>query len=466
MLMSSTGLPIVKYGYLYNYYVIEGTGNASIIPLAMANDGWVINTGLLSNRDIATLANYNGGSMATLGAVIKETSNTYWVDNVGALNSYNFNARGAGFRQYNDGAFSSLNYQLRLWDAYVPQAVYLVVTNNGITTGFDDATGKKSMGGSIRLVRPATVSEQLQTDGSVCVPYVGNDGLKYPTIKVGTQVWLGCNLAETKYRGGTDITYISDNATWGTANFDARCAYDNDMNNVFMSSYPDNFAQKTVKYGYLYNAYVALATGDSSVISLAMSNAGWGIPIGSQITTLASYIGGYPTGGGKLKEAGVVYWNIPNAGATNQYNFSMRGTGARDESGGSFGGITTVGTFWTTYPGSVGATYGISFYSDAQNFGFVEYYNKRGLAIRLVRPASVSEQLQVDGSACTPYVGNDGLQYPTIKVGTQVWLAVNLAETKLRNGSEIPNVTNNATWASLTTIGRCAYNNDINNVFI
>lgn len=232
-------------------------------------------------------------------------------------------------------------------------------------------------------------------------------------------------------------------------------------------SFYNKEVSKLVKYGNLYNAYVALATGDNSVISLAMANAGWGIPIGSQITTLANYIGGYPTGGGKLKETGVVYWNVPNTGANNQFNFSMRGSGKREESGGSFGGLTTVGTFWTTYPGSLGATYGIAFYNHAQNFGFVQYYNKRGLSIRVVRSATIDEQANIaDGSPCALFIGNDGLKYPTIRIGTQVWLACNLAETKLRNGTLIPVVSNNAQWASQTEKAMCYYNNDINNVFI
>jgi uncharacterized protein (TIGR02145 family) len=224
---------------------------------------------------------------------------------------------------------------------------------------------------------------------------------------------------------------------------------------------------KEVKYGKLYNAHAALATGDNSVISLAMSNAGWGIPTGSQITTVANHIGGYATGGGKLKEAGVVYWNIPNAGATNEFHFSMRGAGAREESGGSFGGLTTVGAFWTTYPGSAGATYGIAFYSDAQNFGFVEYYNRRGLSIRPVRSATMQEQMNIpDGGPTIPFIGNDGVQYPTVRIGTQVWLACNLAETKFRDGSDIPNVTNNATWAGLNTGATCDINNNIIYTFI
>ena len=225
----------VKYGALYNYYVIEGIGDYSIIPLAMSNAGWVVNTGLLSNRDIATLANYSGGSMATLGARIKETGNTYWIGNVGALNTYNFNARGAGFRQHNDGSFSSLNYELRLWDAYAPQAVYLKITNSGTDGGFDDATGKKSMGCSIRAVRPSTMDEQMYiVDGNPALPYTGNDGLVYPTIKVGTQVWLACNLAETKLRNGTDIPNVTNNATWSGMTTIAMCDFDNDPNNTFI----------------------------------------------------------------------------------------------------------------------------------------------------------------------------------------------------------------------------------------
>lgn len=246
----------VKYGKLYNYYVIEGTGDYSIIPLAMANAGWVVNTGLLSNRDIATLANYNGGSMATLGARIKETGNTYWIGNVGALNTYNFNARGAGFRQYNDGAFSSLQYTLRIWEYYAPQPYYFQLTNSSVSGGYDDATGKKSMGCSIRLVRPATTQEQALPDGTFCTPYIGNDGTVYQTIKVGTQVWLASNLAETMLRNGTVIPEITDNSAWATTTTRARCAYGNDHSNVYEAATIDQ-DDENIQFGD-----IDLSTGD------------------------------------------------------------------------------------------------------------------------------------------------------------------------------------------------------------
>jgi hypothetical protein len=69
-----------------------------------------------------------------------------------------------------------------------------------------------------------------------------------------------------------------------------------------------------------------------------------------------------------------------------------------------------------------------------------------------------------DDSTLDTYTGNDGKTYNTVKIGNQVWMAENLAETKYRNGDLIPTVTDNSTWSSLTTGAKCAYNNDQSNV--
>lgn len=90
--------------------------------------------------------------------------------------------------------------------------------------------------------------------------------------------------------------------------------------------------------------------------------------------------------------------------------------------------------------------------------------NRTGGSFRLFRLATIQEQLLSDGTPCDPYIGNDGKVYRTIKINDKVWTADNLAETKFRDGSDIPNVTDNAEWEALTTAGMCAYNNDINNI--
>ena len=57
----------------------------------------------------------------------------------------------------------------------------------------------------------------------------------------------------------------------------------------------------------------------------------------------------------------------------------------------------------------------------------------------------------------------DGNTYNTVTIGTQVWMADNLATTKYRNNSGIPNVTSDALWIAATTPAYCWYNNDIGN---
>jgi len=57
----------------------------------------------------------------------------------------------------------------------------------------------------------------------------------------------------------------------------------------------------------------------------------------------------------------------------------------------------------------------------------------------------------------------DGNIYKTVKIGTQWWMAENLKTTKYRNGDAIDNITDNASWRSLTTGAYCWYNNDLAN---
>jgi uncharacterized protein (TIGR02145 family) len=57
----------------------------------------------------------------------------------------------------------------------------------------------------------------------------------------------------------------------------------------------------------------------------------------------------------------------------------------------------------------------------------------------------------------------DGNVYNTITIGAQEWMAENLKTTKYRNGDAIPYVTNNVTWAALTTGAYCNYDNDAYN---
>ena len=53
----------------------------------------------------------------------------------------------------------------------------------------------------------------------------------------------------------------------------------------------------------------------------------------------------------------------------------------------------------------------------------------------------------------------DSNHYAVVKIGSQWWMQENMKATHYRDGSPIPNVTDSATWGSLTTGAYCDYHN-------
>lgn len=211
-----------------------------------------------------------------------------------------------------------------------------------------------------------------------------------------------------------------------------------------------------IKYGLLYNWYVV---GDARGIA----KTGWHVPTRVEAQTLGAFLGGLTVAGGAMKETGLTYWISPNTGATNSSLFNGRGNGDRSSSGG-FVSLQAAFWAWTTTPLST-TYYSMNLVTGGANLQILGHALKTGDGIRLIKDSTTL----INGQTGT-YIGNDGKVYRTICIGTQEWLADNLAETKFRNGDTIPfaggngiNFTN-AEWAALTTAGCCPYNNDWNNV--
>jgi len=231
------------------------------------------------------------------------------------------------------------------------------------------------------------------------------------------------------------------------------------MFNFFWSYQQAQSSITTIKYGALYNWY---AINDSR----SLCSSGWHIATRTEYITLNTYVGGTTVAGGKLKEAGTTYWQTPNTGADNAYSFNGRGSGIRSVSG-SFGSISVFGNMWlSTDFSTFGYVIPLNYNSVSSATTSVQdkYY---GNAVRAMRAATTEELLLSDGIIDSTYSGNDGKIYRCVKIGTQIWTADSLAETKFANGDWIHGYDSgtytpiaNATWAALTTDGMCFYNDD------
>jgi uncharacterized protein (TIGR02145 family) len=140
----------------------------------------------------------------------------------------------------------------------------------------------------------------------------------YKTVTIGTQIWMTENLKTMKYRDGSVIPNVSDNAEWSGLITGAFCWYKNDE----------------AKYRNLYGAYYnfhAVNTGK-------LCPNGWHVPTDTEWTELTTFLGGNNTGG-KLKEASTIFtsppglWYSPNTDATNETGFTARPGGQRFNSG-------------------------------------------------------------------------------------------------------------------------------------
>ena len=216
-------IAIVKFGLLYNWYA------ATDIRKITSSDSWLVPS---YNMGV-TLANFGGGYNVG-GGKLKEVGTVHWEMgypssyNVGATNEFNFNARGAGYRS-ETGSYVSIGERGNFWATteYYEGVGYVIQLMSGSGDIVTSGAFPRNRGNSIRLCNPTTTLSHGETG-----VYIGNDGQMYPTICIGTQEWISCNLTEAKYRNGDLISEITDATQWTGLTTGAMCAYDNDWNNV------------------------------------------------------------------------------------------------------------------------------------------------------------------------------------------------------------------------------------------
>jgi len=171
------------------------------------------------------------------------------------------------------------------------------------------------------------------------------DGNVYRTIKIGTQWWMTENLKTTKYRDGSPIPNVTNNAAWITLSTPAYCSYNNDYNTYGRV------------YGLLYNWFVV---DPSSNGNKTIAPQGWHVPTNAEFLILVNYLGGVNVAGGKLKETGTTHWTAPNNSANNSTGFTAIPPGYRGWADGVYGGLGVFVHWWSVTQNSTTEAWNLS----------------------------------------------------------------------------------------------------------
>jgi uncharacterized protein (TIGR02145 family) len=195
------------------------------------------------------------------------------------------------------------------------------------------------------------------------------EGNTYKTVTIGTQDWMAENLKTTKYRNGDLI------GTTTPAGFDIY----NEITPKYQWAYAGS-ENYVATYGRLYTWY---AVTDSRNVCPT----GWHVPTASEWTVLVTFVGGWETAGGKLKETGTAHWQSPNTGATNETGFTALPSGRRDYAN-DFDDLGSDGYWWSSTSSStegsgVGRT--INYYVSSIYVDEVSSRKHSGYSVRCVK---------------------------------------------------------------------------------
>lgn len=217
---------------------------------------------------------------------------------------------------------------------------------------------------------------QLSKAGAIAVDIDGN---VYPTVRIGSQIWMAENLKTTRLNDGTAIPLVTENDLWANSTTPAYCWYDNTEVN-----------KKT--YGALYNWYV--------VTTNKLCPTGWHVPSRAQWTKLENFLiaNGYnydgTTSENKIGKslASSTNWktysgegtvgNSDYPGKRNATGFNGYPEGLRDYSG--FNYMYSLGLWWTFNGDNIGAYGRVLTYTQI-NLSETIFDKNCGLSVRCLK---------------------------------------------------------------------------------
>lgn len=206
------------------------------------------------------------------------------------------------------------------------------------------------------------------------------DGNQYRFVTIGNQVWMAENL---KY-----LPSVSGPASGSDSN-PYYYVYGFLGTDVEQAMNTKNYET----YGVLYNWPAAMGGESSSDQNPSgvqgVCPVGWHLPSNVEVQQLLSFLGGNVIAGGKLKEAGNLedgtgHWYEPNAGATDEFDFTGLPGGQRNAYA-EFDYVHSNFYFWTAteYQGEYAMSLSLYyFYAAAYNF---EGSKSLAMSVRCIR---------------------------------------------------------------------------------
>jgi uncharacterized protein (TIGR02145 family) len=206
------------------------------------------------------------------------------------------------------------------------------------------------------------------------------EGNQYKTVTIGTQTWMAENLRTITYRDGSNITKVTDIASWP-----------NTPTGTYFSHF--GYSLDSLRtWGLMYNWYAAT---DSRNIAPT----GWHLPTDADWQQLSDYLGGDAVSGGKCMEQGLRNWSETISGIVNETGFTAIGGGMiwNDVSYAapsySFNRPREIGVYWSATSASDAentANGGPSAHFTMLKYGYLPMYHTNDLAndgiyIRLVK---------------------------------------------------------------------------------
>jgi uncharacterized protein (TIGR02145 family) len=195
------------------------------------------------------------------------------------------------------------------------------------------------------------------------------ESTKYPSVKIGNQVWMSKNLDVDCFRNGDIIHEAKTFEQWriaGKKKQPAWCYYDNDSVN-------------RGKYGKLYNWY---AVNDPR----GLAPDGWHVPSDNEWSILIDFLGGNDIAGKKMKSRSG--WSkisfFKSGNGTNKSGFTGFPGGYRYNFG-DYNYVGKIGNWWSSTESNADGAW---LRSLSGNYGdtYRSYYNKgNGFSVRCLR---------------------------------------------------------------------------------